>query len=620
MDRVPVESEQLAGKLLARYDAIRRQEHEEITALLDTLGRVEDLPDAEMEQVRDALFHTNHPFLMVMVGPFSSGKSSIINALLGEEVMQVGPVPTTDHIAILRHGPDVQHSRSGDVETIFHPNPLLENLSLVDTPGLESVFREHEEITRRFLHRADVVLLVMLATQVLSASNLEHFQELKAYGKRVVIVVNQIDVLDEAEREQVREFVLEQSRLHLGVEPQIWLVSARQALAAQQESPRDEILWDQSGFADIEEYIKETLGNVERLRQKLETPLQICQNVTRDALARVNSQQAVLDTHRKTNENIEAQIEQARREQTQTVEQALTAIEGHWEDAIARGDEAITDLFHFSRGLSLFFGGLGELVGVGRLVRRLRGTSRAESAFDEHKVGEALAQIPQEVGKLGPRLEGRDLQDLDDLVNYTRDAVKRLPPTLSDKVIGRIQTPLHYERSFLRDVSGKLDDILQDAGRFETKRLDRTLRNWLIVLALWEVLTIALVLVVAVSVFSNATPEVGTILLVFGVGILFVVLGLALVPIRGWFLRKAYQNRLRESCTEYLDILRRATEELIAHGVQLRRDATAPFTRLIDSQAELVEDLRRDLEAHQQALVRLQRDLAGLAGSQQPAL
>ncbi len=616
MDGIPVESEQLAGKLLARYDAIRRQEHEEITALLDTLGRVEDLPDAEMEQVRDALFHTNHPFLMVMVGPFSSGKSSIINALLGEEVLQVGPVPTTDHIAILRHGPDVQHSRSGDVETIFHPNPLLENLSLVDTPGLESVFRKHEEITRRFLHRADVVLLVMLATQVLSASNLEHFQELKAYGKRVVIVVNQIDVLDEAEREQVREFVLEQSRLHLGVEPQIWLVSARQALAAQQESPRDEILWDQSGFADIEEYIKETLGDVERLRQKLETPLQICQNVTRDALARVNSQQAVLDTHRKTNENIEAQIEQARREQTQTVEQALAAVEGHWEDAITRGDEAIADLFHFSRGLSLFFGGLGELIGVGRLVRRLRGTSRAESAFDEHKVGEALAQIPQEVGKLGPRLEGRDLQDLDDLVDYTRDAVKRLPPTLSDKVIGRIQTPLHYERGFLRDVSGKLDDILQDAGRFETKRLDRTLRNWLIVLALWEVLTIALVLVVAISVFSGATPEAGTILLVFGVGILFVVLGLALVPIRGWFLRKAYQNRLRESCTEYLDILRRAAEEQIAHGVQLRRDATAPFTRLIDSQAELVEDLRRDLEAHQQALVRLQRDLAGLAGSQ----
>jgi predicted GTPase len=79
-----------------------------------------------MEQVRDALFHTNHPFLMVMVGPFGSGKSSIINALLGSEVLDVGPIPTTDHIVILRRGTDVQRSRAGDVETVFHPSPLLE--------------------------------------------------------------------------------------------------------------------------------------------------------------------------------------------------------------------------------------------------------------------------------------------------------------------------------------------------------------------------------------------------------------------------------------------------------------------------------------------------------------
>ena len=93
---------------------------------------------------------THHPFLMVMAGPFGSGKSSVINALLGEEVMEVGPIPTTDHIVILRKGPDIQRTRAGDVETVFHPSPLLENLSLVDTPGLESVFRTHDEVTRRF--------------------------------------------------------------------------------------------------------------------------------------------------------------------------------------------------------------------------------------------------------------------------------------------------------------------------------------------------------------------------------------------------------------------------------------------------------------------------------------
>lgn len=606
----------MSTKLLDHYETIRRQEHDEITELLDTLSRVDGLPDAEMEQARDALFHTNHPFLMVMAGPFGSGKSSVINALLGEEVMEVGPIPTTDHIVILRKGPDIQRTRAGDVETVFHPSPLLENLSLVDTPGLESVFRTHDEVTRRFLHRADVVVLVMIATQVLTASNLEYLQELKAYGKRVIVVVNQVDVLEPDEREQVREFVLEQARLHLGIEPKVWLVSARQAMAAQQETPRDEILWDESGFADIEDYIRRTLGNVERFRQKLETPVQICQNVTKTALVLVQEQQAALDLHRKTNDNIEAQIVQARREQQQTVDDALHEIENTWNEAAARGSQAIGDLFQFSRGFSSIFRGLGEMIGIAALVRRFQGRTRAESAFDQHKVRETFDQIPKQVDRLGPRLEGRDLQDIDGLVDYTRGAVQQLPPLLADKVIGKIQTPLHYDRGFLRDVRGRLDDIQREAMRFETDRLDRTLRNTLIILALWEVLVILIVVIVAGSALAGGTPDVNAILVVFAIGLGLTLFGLVLVPLRGWFLRKAYERRLYKARDEYMSILQRAAGEVVSHGIQLRRDATTPFTRMIESQAELLESLRTDLQDHQQALVRIQGGLAVLESAQ----
>lgn len=607
-----VPDEAMSSKLLAQYEAVRRQEYEQINTLIDVLGRVDGLPDAEMEQVRDALFHANHPFLMVMVGPFSSGKSNIINALLGEMVMEVGPVPTTDRIAILRYGADVQRSRSGELETVFYPSPLLKNLSLVDTPGLESVFRTHEEITRRFLHRADVVLLVMIATQVLTASNLTYLQQLKAYGKRVIMVVNQIDLLQPAEREQVYDFVVEQSRVHLGIDPVVWLVSAKQALEAQRETPRDEILWDESGLAEIEAYINERLNDVERVRQKLETPVQIAQNVTKSALELVRAQQVALDEHRKTVENINAQIEQGRREQQRHVDDTLTAIENTWNEAAARGSGAIGEMFHLSRGIGLFVGGLGEIIGVARLFRRFRGRTRAETAFEAHKVRPTLMQIPAMVDKLGPRLEGRDLEDIDGLVDYTRSAVQALPPRLADKVVGRIQTPLRYERSFLREVKGPLDDILRDAERFETGHLDRTLRNTLIMLGLWEVLTACLIVSVVAGAVSAITPDASGILLVFGISIGLVVLGLMLVPLRGWFLRKNYERRLRGHRDEYLDTLRRATNELIAHGVQLRRDATAPFTRLIESQGELLDELRRDLAGQQQAFVQIQTGLSQL--------
>ena len=70
--------------------------------------------------MRDALFHADHPFLIVLVGPFSSGKSSIINALLGDpELLPIGPVPTTDKIAILRWGEQTQRmSGGGEADTI----------------------------------------------------------------------------------------------------------------------------------------------------------------------------------------------------------------------------------------------------------------------------------------------------------------------------------------------------------------------------------------------------------------------------------------------------------------------------------------------------------------------
>ncbi|NLE51903.1 MAG: hypothetical protein GX613_10905 [Chloroflexi bacterium] len=607
-----MQTEQISSKLLSHYETIRRQEHEQITELLDVLGRVDGLPEDQMEQARDALFHTNHPFLMVLVGPFSSGKSSVINALLGEEVTEVGPIPTTDRIVILRHGEDVQRSRSGDVETIFHPSPLLENLSLVDTPGLESVFKTHDELTRRFLHRADVVLLVMIATQVLTASNLEYLQQLKSYGKRVVVVVNQVDVLEPEEREQVREFVLEQARVQLGVEPQIWLVSARQALAAQRETPRDEIGWDESGFADIEEYIKETLGDVQRARQKLETPLQISQNVTKTALGLVQEQQAALDVHRKTAANIGAQIEQGRREQQQTVDTTLAEIDATWHEASARGGEAISDLFQFSRGIRLFFGGIGELLGFGGLMRRFGGRTRVESVLDEHRVQETFARIPPLVDKLGPRLESRDLQDIDDLVDYTRGAVKELPPSLSDKVIGRIQTPLRYDARFVRDARGRLDELLRDSQRFELERLDRTLRSTLVLLALWQILALGLMIVVGVTAFSGTTPDAAQLLLVFGLGLILIIVGLALVPLRGWLLRRAYQRRVQANREEYLRLLRGAASELLGYGVQLRKDATAPFTRLVESQSEVLDALRDDLLAQQHALTRIQGGLAVL--------
>ncbi len=596
------------SKLLAHYARLRRQEHELLTKLIDTLEQVDNLPEDHMEQMRDALFHTDYPFMMMLVGPFSSGKSSFINAILGETILEVGAVPTTDHIHILRHGPQVQKAKTGDATVIFHPNPLLESLSFVDTPGLESVFEKHDAITRKFLHRADLVLLVMVATRVLSASNLDFLQELKGYGKRSIIVVNQVDLLEEEDRQTVRNFVEEQSRLHLGFEPIIWMVSSKQAMEAQQEKPRDEILYDQSGFAEIEEYLAETLGDRERIKQKLETPLLIATNVLEKAAAQVQENQVTLTEHRNTLKNIEMQIEEAATHQRQTVETSTAEIDRQWSEATMRGSEAIGELFQFSRAFGQIISGLLEIIGIAGLLRRIGGRTRAEAAFEKHHVTEALTKIPEMVDMLGARLEGRDVQDLDDLVQYTNKKISELPPNLKDKVIGRVQGPMNYDRSFLRRVRTDLDNILNEARRFETKRLDRQLTNMLIVAAIWEIIVIALALAFGIPAAQSANS--GTLFAIFAVILLAAIGGLALLPLRGWLLERAYSKRMFDLKEQYHKILNDALKEQLAYGTQLRKDTTAPFTRLIESQAKLTDELKTQIDTSERAIEDVQKGLA----------
>ncbi len=598
------------SKLLAHYTRLRRQEHELLNKLIETLEQVDNLPEAHMEQMRDALFHTDYPFMMMLVGPFSAGKSSFINAILGESVLEVGAIPTTDHIHVLRHGPQVQKAKSGDATLIFHPNALLESLSFVDTPGLESVFEKHDAITRKFLHRADLVLLVMVSTRVLSASNLGFLQELKGYGKRTIIVINQIDLLEEADRQTVEDFVEEQSRLHLGHEPLIWLVSSKQAMEAQKESPRDEILYDQSGFAEVEEYLAETLGDRERIKQKLETPLLIATNVLETASQQVAENQVTLSDHRNTLKNIELQINEAATFQRQMVETTQADIDRLWSEATQRGSEAIGELFQFSRAFGQMISGLLELIGISSLLRRFGSRTRAEAAFDKHNVVEAIGKIPETVDMIGARLEGRDIQDLDDLVQYTNKKIAELPENLRGKVIGKVQPPMNYDRSFLRRVRSELDEILTEARRFETKRLDRQLTNMLIVAAIWELIVVALALAFGIPAANTANS--GTIFAIFAVVILAAIGGLALLPLRGWMLERAYSKRMFELKERYHKILGEALKEQLAYGTTLRKDTTAPFTRLIESQAKLTDELKQKIDESERAIENVQKGLAVL--------
>ncbi|HEU4963224.1 MAG TPA: dynamin family protein [Bacilli bacterium] len=182
---------------------------------------------------------TDGEFAVAFCGHFSAGKSSMINKLLGAEILPSSPIPTSANIvkimggdepaarAYLTGGDYLEFDVAKDLEKIknyaadgetverieiAHPTDLLApNLSVMDTPGIDSTDDAHKVATESALHLADAVLYVMDYNHVQSELNFSFTKTLKDRGKPVYLVVNQIDKhMDfELDFEEYRDSVVE---------------------------------------------------------------------------------------------------------------------------------------------------------------------------------------------------------------------------------------------------------------------------------------------------------------------------------------------------------------------------------------------------------------------------
>ena len=189
------------------------------------------------------------------------------------------------------------------------PVPWLQEVNLVDTPGTNAVIRQHQELTEHFVPRSDLVLFVTSADRPFSESERAFLQQIRDWGKKIVIVVNKIELLTtEEERSQVVEFVRQNARELLGVAPAIFAVSARLALAAKQAAPEERERtpptpplptphgsnWQRSRFGALEQYILDALDAGERVRLQLSNPIGIATALIANYQELIGQRQALL--------------------------------------------------------------------------------------------------------------------------------------------------------------------------------------------------------------------------------------------------------------------------------------------------------------------------------------
>ncbi len=264
--------------------------------------------DDEQKALGRSITQLDELFLLVVVGEFNAGKSAVINALLGEQVLEEGVTPTTTRIELLKHGEEITRTPSGGgYEEITLPMAILREMCIVDTPGTNAVVRGHEALTRDFVPRSDLVLFVTSADRPFTESERAFLEAIRDWGKKVVVAVNKTDILDKpADVDKVVEFVRSKLRELLGLRPEVFAVSARRAQKAKAAGADTEP--HPTGLRPLEEYLRRTLDEAERLRIKLASPVGVALRVLDGVAASAKERLAVVEADEAALREIESQL------------------------------------------------------------------------------------------------------------------------------------------------------------------------------------------------------------------------------------------------------------------------------------------------------------------------
>jgi small GTP-binding protein len=585
------------GKLLARRgilskreQEIRVREQELLQRLATALERFgSDVSTEDLRRFQEARAQLTGLFLLVIAGEFNSGKSSFINALLGERVLPEGVTPTTDRINILRHGPEVtEHLLEAYLLERTHPADVLREINIVDTPGTNAIIRRHEELTRDFVPRSDLVLFVTSADRPFTESERGFLEQIREWGKKIVFIVNKIDILAQPrEREEVLRYVGENAASLLGEMPQLFGVSARQALEARGENGKDGKveLWDQSGFGAVEDYLLNTLDQEERVRLKLLNPLNVGLRLAAKYKDVAFERLKLLAQDVEAIQNIDQQLAMFHQEMLRDFEPRLSRLD------VLLGDME-------RRGMRFF----EETIRIGR-IKSLMDSEGVKRTFEREVIGETPREIEDEVGRVIDWIVERNLKLWQDISGYIE---RRQLTRHREGMIGDVGSSFNYNRQALLDSVGRVSkDVVGSYNReVESRAIANEIQGTFATTALAQAGAIGLGTLV-VTLVSSAAADVTGILL----ATLLAVGGFYVIPRKRRQAKLDFGRRIQQLGSHLKDALTRQVHLELEQSTGRINEAIAPYRRFVQSQQHQLNEARGELVATEDALLRLRTDI-----------
>jgi small GTP-binding protein len=558
----------LTKLLSADEDELLREERKALARLRTALVRFNAAAEHQAALDR-SIEQLDELFLLVIVGEFNSGKSAFINALIGTTVAAEGVTPTTAQINILQYGDTATRElKESNLLVITAPAPILRDIHIVDTPGTNAIIREHEAITQEFVPRSDLVLFVTSADRPFTETERAFLEQVRAWGKKVVLVINKIDILTPAQVNEIVAFVADSARNLLGFSPEIFPVSARLALKAKQGDPAS---WAASRFEALEHFIATSLDAPGRIHLKLLNPLGVGAALTERHAVIVRERLALLADDFTTLGEVDSQLTAYQDDMTRDFEFRMADI-----------DKILLEMER--RGQDYF----DETLRIGRMFDLLN-RSRILQGYEQQVVGDAPAQIERKVGELVDWLVAADLRQWQGVTSHLAERRRQY----KDRIVGDDAGQFHYDRARLIDATTREAQRVVDSydPRREAQMIADNARNAVAATAAAGAGALGLGTIVTLAASTAAADITG------------IVMASVLAAV-GFFILPAKRQKAKDEMrVKMADVRRRLSEALrtqltqeIQGSVNRIKDGIAPYSRFIRSEGDKLKAIEQELK------------------------
>jgi len=572
-------------KLLSpEQETVLSTERHWLTQLQIALSRFSAAPE-DRAALERSIQQLDELFLLVIVGEFNAGKSAFINALFGQSLLTEGVTPTTTRIQLLKYGAVFQRiAADATVDTYTVPTSFLQEINIVDTPGTNAIQREHEAITQEFIPRADLILFVTSVDRPFTESERAFLERIREWGKKVIIVLNKIDILESPDDiAHIETFIHQNTQALLGFAPAIYPVSAKLALAAKLTGDAEKLA--ASRMEALERHVFATLDERERIRLKFANPIGVGLHLVDSYSAVVDKRLGILRDDIALLGSIERQLETHQAETRRDLRYRLSDLDNVLYEMEARGGTYFDQVMRLTR--------LPDLLNKARLEER----------FKREVVADTSDLIESRVADLTNWLADGAREQWQAVMQHLRQQGQKHAALMVGEVHGSFtDNRARSIEAATRVAQRALHEYNQTA---EARRISQSLQQAVANVAVVEVGAVGLGTLITVLATSSAMDVTG----ILAAGTL-AVLGLFLIPARKRTVKGEFHNKIGALRERLLSTLTQQSELELTRSTGELEEAISPYTRFVQSERQNLEDTREEFTTIRQWLIRQQQEIA----------